>query len=829
MLQDLKHGIRMLFKNPGFTFVAIISIAIGVGANAAMFSFADGLVFRPLPVPRSGEVVTVSGQERSVGFGNRRVSYPDYIDVRDRSRSFSGLVAYTIAITSFSDRADEPAQRKVGKAVSGNYFDAMGVRPGLGRTFRLDEDHVPGRDAVVVLDHDEWLQQFGGDPEIVDKRIHIGGVEFTVIGVTAAGFTGIDHDVRPAFYVPVAMYTTIQNGVQPDLLTRRDVRTFVVKGRLKSGVSLEQARLEVQQLATNLAQTYPDVNRNHDLLVKTEFQAYRDIPGGGDTSIVVMLMALALLVLTIACANVAGLLTSRAPVRAREVALRMAVGAGRWRLVRQLITESLLMAAGGGLIGLAFGYLVIGAFQTIEYPTDIPLKLTFELDNRALVVGIAVAAASAILSGLIPAWRATRADLVQSLKHAAATSGSSVRSRLWGRSTLVCSQVALSLLLLTVTVFIYRAFQSRLEQGPGFRTEGVLFASFEPGLARYDDARTESFYRLLKEQAGALPGVKAVALASNVPMRTDNLQFRRVAPEGFQFAQGVDSVACPTTIADEDFFDTMGIRIVQGRGFLSSDTESSAPVVIVNERFAAHYWPEQSAVGKRVQIRGDMPRVAEIVGVAADSKYFFIVEPPVEFMYVPHAQSDPGRRSLVLASNGSSAALADPLRALVRSIDPGMPVQGLRTMEDYYASRVIGISRLLVGTVGGMGTMGVILAMIGLYGLVAYSVSRRTREIGIRIAVGAAPRSVLRMVLRQGLILSAVGVAVGVVASVPTSGLLRGVFYGQAIGGTNQSLGFDALTYLLVVPALISVTLLAAYLPARRAARVDPLSALRQE
>jgi predicted permease len=820
--QDLKHGARMLRKNPGFSLVAMASIAIGVGANAAMFSVADGLVFRPLPVPRPGEVVTVVGQERNVGFGNRALSYPDYVDVRDRSKSVRDLVAYTFVVTTFADRVDEPAQRKVGMAASGNLFEAMQVRPMLGRAFRADEDRVPGRDAVVVLDHDEWTQQFAADPAIVDRRIRLGGVEFTVIGVAPPGFTGIDHDGKPAFYVPLSMYTAVQNGVPQDVLARRDLRNFVVKGRLRQGVSLTEARLEVQQLATNLARTYPDANRNHDLVVKTQLQAYREVPGGGDTNIVVMLMTLALVVLAIACANVAGLLTSRSPARAREVALRMAVGAGRWRLVRQLITESLLMATGGGLLGLGLGYLVIRAFRTVEYPTDFPLKLTFELDRRALIVATIVAAGSAILSGLLPAWRATRTDLVSSLKDAA--TGSSERSRLWGRSVLVIGQVALSLVLLTVAVFIFRTFQSQLDQGPGFRTEGLIFANFDPTLARYDEARTHAFYRQLKDRAQSLPGVTAVGLASTVPMRTDNLQFTRLVPEGFQLAPGIDSINCPAAFVDDGYFDTTGIQIVEGRGFQATDTADSAPVVVVNQRFALHYWPGQSAIGKRVQVRGANARVAEIVGVAADSKYFFIAEQPVEFIYFAHAQSPLSRRSLMLRTDDSAEALAEPLRALVRSIDPGMPVLGLRTMEDYYGSRAVGISRLIIGTVGGMGTIGVVLAMVGLYGIMAYAVSRRTREFGIRIAVGAAPASVLGMVLKRGMLLAATGIAIGIVGSIAVGNLLRSVFASQlsAVGGAGP-------TYAVVVPAVVAVTLLAAYVPARRAARTDPLRALRQD
>ena len=822
MWQDLKHGVRMLMKNPGFTAVAMISIAIGVGANAAMFSVADGLVFRPLPVPRAGEVMTITGQERNVGFGNRRVSYPDFVDVRDRSQSFRGLVAYTFVITTFADRVNEPAQRKVGMSASGNLFDTMDVRPALGRAFRADEDQVPGRDAVVVLDYDEWTQQFAADPSIVGRRIRIGGVEFTVIGVAPEGFTGIDHDVKPAFYIPLAMYTAVQPGTQQDLLSRRDNRVFGVKGRLSPGVTMTQARQDVRQRGTSLAQTYPDVNRNHDLLVKTQFEAYRDVPGGADTNVAVMLMTLALVVLAIACANVAGLLTSRAPTRAREVALRMALGAGRFRLVRQLVTESLLMATGGGLLGLALGNLVIGAFRTVEYPTDIPLKLTFELDNRSLIVALVVAGGSAILSGLLPAWRATRTDLVNSLKDAAASS--SERSRLWGRSALVCGQVALSLVLLTVTAFMYRTFQAQLDRGPGFRTDGLIFASFDPSLARYDDARTHTFYRLLRDRARGLPGVTAVGLASTVPMRTDNFQGAQLVPEGFQLAQGIESINCPAALVDEGYFDAAGVRLVEGRGFQSTDDADSPAVVVVNQTFAAHYWPWQSAIGKRVQVRGPNARRAEIVGIAADSKVFFIAERPIEFIYFAHAQSPLSRRSLMVATTGSAEALAEPLRALVRSIDPGMPVLGLRTMKDYYDSRAVGISRLLVGTIGGMGATGMLLAVVGLYGLMAYAVSRRTREFGIRIAVGAAPGSLLGMVLKRGMLLAGAGIAVGLAGSVAVGQLLRGVFESSLTPASES-----VVAYALVVAIVVAVTLLAAYLPARRAAHIDPLRALRHD
>ena len=496
--QDLRHGVRMLRKNPGFAAVAITSIALGVGANAAMFSLADGLVLRPLPVPRPSEIVTIDALAPGVGFRNPRLSYPEYLDVRDQSRSFEGVVAYTLTITSFARAPRESVQRKAGMAVSGNLFDAMGVRPRLGRTFRPDEDQVGGRNPVVILDHDEWAQDFASDPGIIDRRIRLGGIDFTVIGVAPAGFTGIDHDVHPAFYVPLAMWTTVQSGTTGDELTRRDAAAaaLVVKGRLKPGVTIAQARADVQHVAANLADAHPETNRGRGLTARTQIESFNQRPGGGDTEIVTMLLTLAVAVLLVACANVGGLLASRAPARAREFAVRLATGAPRFRLIGQLLTESLLIAVGGSVLGLAVAYGAVSIFQRLEFPTDIPLKLTFALDTRALAVGIAAALVSAILASLIPSWQATRTDLVGALKD---RTPASTASRHWGRNVLVSGQVALSLVLLTVSVFLYRAFQTELQQGPGFRTDHLLMMTFDPSLARYDAAQARQFYRTLTD------------------------------------------------------------------------------------------------------------------------------------------------------------------------------------------------------------------------------------------------------------------------------------------------------------------------------------------
>jgi putative ABC transport system permease protein len=822
ILQDVRHGARMLVKNPGFAFVAIVSIAIGVGANAAMFSFADAIVLRPLTVPRADEVITVTTVAPASGFApptSAALSYPDYVDVRDQARSFASLVAYQLVVASVATRPNEPAQRKFGLAVSGNFFDALQVQPILGRAFGSDADRVGSPNPVVVLDNDTWREEFASDAGILGRSIRIGGIELTVVGVMPRGFTGPDQWVLPGYYIPNAMLPRLR-GMPADALTARGLRNFAVKGRLLPGVPVSQASEEVEIIGANLRRDFPDTNRNLGLAAKTEFRARVDARpqlAVGAT----MLITLAVVVLCVACANVAGLLSSRAPVRAREMALRLSIGAGRTRLVRQLLLESLVLAAGGGAAGLLVGYGVIAVLGQLDLPTDVPLKLTFAPDERVVFVGIVAATLSALAASLAPAWQSTRVDLVSSLKsHAAADPR---RSRLWGRNLLVGAQVALSLFLLTVAVFMYRGFQAELAGGPGFRTDRILTMAFQPDLAGYDVARAERFYRLLKEATATLPGVESATLTTSVPMDAISIENTTIAPEGFQFPAGTDNVRVRSARIDEDYFDTLGISVIAGRAFGFTDTPEAPRVAVVNDTFAARYWPGQSVLGKRFRrTDGDRPWIG-IVGVVPTHKYRAVSEAPTPFIYYPLAQNPTTMSTILVAANTDAAALAAPLRQAVRNIDPNMPIFDVRTMEDLYSGNAVGLFTLLVQLIGGMGSMGLAMSVIGLYGLMAYSVSQRTREIGIRMAVGAHPSTVLRMVLRHGLLLAVSGIVVGSIGSVATRGLLRAVFpfpHANNLGVT---------VYLIVVPALLAITLTAAYIPARRASRIDPLMALRQE
>jgi predicted permease len=822
MWQDLRHGVRMLAKNPGFALVAILSIAVGVGANAAMFSLADALVLRPLPVPRATEIVALSGNNTAAaantGFGiNRAVSILDYRDVRDRARSFEGLFAYGVVLTGFSRSASEPAQNVLGLRVSGNFFRVLGVQPALGRTFRDDEDEAPGRDPVVVLSHAAWTERFDSDPGIVGRQVRIGGRDLTVIGVTPASFTGMHLVLHPAYYVPLALAATLA-GTPPGMLDLREWRSVAVKGRLAPGVSIEQAQQEVDIISAELARAYPNSNRGFGFLMQTDFRA-RIEERGPSAPGAVMLLTLAVVVLLVACANVAGLLISRAPGRMRELGVRMAIGGGRARVVRQLLTEGLLLAAGGGLAGFAAAYGVLRLMQGGNLVSDIGVRMDPRLDTRVLVVGLAAAVVSVIASSLMPAWQATRAkDITASLRPG--SSSSQQARRLWGRHTLVVGQVALSLMMLVVAVFVYRSFTTAFAT-PGFTTSRMVLVGLNPELAGYDAAQTDALLQRLTERVRELPGVRSVGMTSIVPLNQDNREALAIVPEGYQLPPGTDTIGVSSTRIDEGYFETIGIRLVSGRIFRDTDTIETPLVAMVNQAFAARYWPGQDPLGRRMRVRGTTGPWAQVVGVAADSKYNWVGEAPTPFVYLSRRQNGMQRGTLMVATAGPSTSLVASLRDVLRELDPNLPTSPVRTMEDFYQGTAVSSVAGAIRMVAWMGTMGLALALVGLYSLMAYAVARRTREIGVRMAVGAAPGAVQRMMLRHGGWLVLIGVVLGVTGSVAVGGLLRGIL--------PSSAEVDLVPYLIVVPTLVAVTLAAAYVPARRAARIDPLAALRQE
>jgi predicted permease len=819
--QDLRYGCRMLAASPGFTSIAVLSLAIGIGANCAIFSFADALLLRPLPVARPGEVLTVGSTAslEALGASSLVSSYRDYADIRDRNKSFEGLAAFSYLTAGFATDPKAIPKLKMGMLVSGNLLPLMGVEPTIGRTFRPEEDQVPGRDAVIVLGRTMWEQDFGSDPGMLGRHVRINGIEFTVIGIAPPEFNGLSQFVRSDFFVPLMMSPRVMSDPKAGSLEARDARNLTLKGRLKPGVTQAAAQTELTAIAADLERAYPDTNKNRSFAVRTELQA-RLASDPPDAMLIAMLSTLALAVLFVACANVAGLLTSRAPVRARELALRLAIGAGRGRLVRQLVTESLLIAMAGGALGLAIGYGGMILFRQIEIPTDLPISLGFQMDRRALLFSLLVSVASAVIFGLVPAIQATRTDLTAVMK--ANDTVAPGRRRRWGRAVLVGGQVAVSVVLLVVAMFMYRGFRQQLASGPGYRIDHLIMMSFDPGLVRYTEAQSQRFFQQVAERARQVPGVTSVTMTSSIPMLNDTIGAVPIAPEGFQFPAGKDNVTVLSSMVDEYYFETMGITRLEGRNFRVEDNLDAPRVAIVNQHLAQHFWPNQDPLGKRFRLDDSEKGLIEIVGVAKTSKYIFIAEPPSDFVYLPYRQKKPPRMTMVAQSAADPASLVTPLREVVHGLDTNLPIYNVRTMEELYRMRAVSVFNVLIGIVAAMGMMGLGLSIVGLYGLVAYAASRRTKEIGIRMAIGATRPTVLRLVLRQGVALALIGLVVGLFASVGAGELMRAAFP----SGDNQR---DVLAVVLVAPAVLAVTLLAAYLPARRASRIDPMKALRYE
>ena len=816
MLTSLHRAVRILRKDPVFTAVAIGSLAIGIGATSAMFSFADSMLLRPLPVRQPDRVVAINTATSAPFGSNTGISYPDYADLRDRNRSFDGLVAASYAKFGFSPNPGTLPRMKFGLYVSGNFFKVLGVEPVLGRGFRPDEDQTEARDPVVVLGHDFWIGQFDGNPSVIGSRIRLNGIEFSVIGVAPEQFTGIDVFMRPTLFVPLAMAPRLD---ERNNLHDRDLGWLFVKGWLKPGVGADQAQADIGALSAGLQKLHRETSRAQSLQVETELQL-RAAQNPVVINMVTMLGALGLCVLLVACANVAGLLLSRSRVRSREIAVRLAIGASRGALVRQLLLENLMVAVAGGLGGVLVADAFADLWRRVPIPYDLPIVFAIGVDRRALLFTMAVSLVSTLLFGLAPALQATRPDLMRTLRAADADSGG--KRRLLGRHTMVAGQVALSMILLAISAVLVQGFHDELAQGPGFRTDRLFLTSFDTQLIHYSDEQTRRFYNDLLERTRAAPGVRSAALASFAPLTgTDHAG---IVPEGYQFPRGEPAIPTAGAYVSEGYFGTLDIRIERGRGFLESDRMDAPLVAVVNEHMARHYWPNGDAFGKRFHVGTATGRLVEIVGIVGRSKYLWIAERPSDFFYLPFRQDVHSALTLLVESEAQDAAtIAPALREVVRSLDPDMPVFEVRTMHDFYRQRAVKTPDILVQVVAGLGLMGLILALVGLYGLVAYSVSRRTREIGIRMAIGADRGKVVRMVLRQGLRLGVAGVAIG---------LIVGFFACRAVTSSDSFASFDRFNPLILVAIalpLLAITGLAAWLPARRASLIDPLRALRDE
>jgi len=815
LLQDFRFGLRTLLRSPGFTAVAVITLGLGIGVNTSVFSLVNAFLLRPLPAVEEPERLAVmfTGDDDFMGVS----SYMDYLDFEERTEVFDGFAAFKPRLMDFSGEGD--TERVQGLMVTGNYFDVLGVRPAHGRFFSAEDDDEPGAETVVVLGHSLWQERFSGDPGVVGGTVLLNGLTFDVIGVAPPDFRGTVLEARPQLFVPMMM----QAHFMPEsgyLLDRRGWGGIYTVARLAEGVSLEQARADVASVAAWINETHPEMaswGREY-LLVPFSRGSLRP----GDRGMIVQFSALLLgimgLVLTVACVNVANLMLTRSVQRRSEIAVRQALGADRRRLFRQLLIESLTLSLIGGAAGVVFAVWSQGFLRALPFPFELDLGL----DARVLGFAAAASLVTGIVFGLLPAVRASSVDLAARMRRGA---GEGVRRGRRGLAdVLVVAQVALSLILLIGAGLFARTLVSLGSMDLGFDAENVLIATVDPGLQGYEGGEIKSFYDRLMPRIEAAPGVERASLISAPPgPMNDNywtFSIEGYTPEADQRIGGYISYAAT------GYFETMGIPVVEGRAFAGSDTEG-APVVVINETGARRFaeLTGREALGARLGFEGPEGPFAEIIGIVADSTVGGLRDEARQQLYLPHEQitaAGMGARMSLLVRTGA----ADPLsvvagvRAAVLETDPNVPVFAATTLEEHLSATLVQ-ERLSATLLAFSAALSLLLASVGLYGVLSYAVARRTREMGIRMALGAQTEDVRRMVVRQGMVLVAVGGAFGLAASWFGASLVSSFLFGV----TNT----DPVTYAAVTALLVVVALISAYVPARRATRVDPITALRSE
>ncbi len=811
--QDLRYGLRMMWKSPGFTLVAVVALALGIGANATIFSFVNALLLRPLAGVRAPErLVAVYTSDYSSGLYGAS-SYPDYVDFRQQADAFDGLAAYSDTVMSVT--GGDEAERLRGSYVTGNYFDVLGVASRLGRTLQPSDDVTPGAHPVVVIGAGLWQRRFGADPNIVGRTLALDGRAFTVVGVAADNFRGLRLGPSPEYWLPMMMESA-------SVLNKRGNRGLELTGRLKAGATREQAQAQIATIAARLAQAYPETNlgtleRPKEPRPMTVVGEARIEPAAQKSVRFVSLLLLAAvgLVLLIACANVANLMLARAAARRREIAVRLALGAGRWRIVRQLLTESVLLATLGGTAGLLVALWTVDVVPTL-FPPEEAGGLDLSLDWRVLAFTCGVTLLTGVLFGLAPALQATRADLTTALKDDAAAHGYSLR-RFSLRGVLVVTQLALSLVLLVGAGLFMRSLRAALVFDPGFAPQQLLLASLETRAANLTKEQGQAFYQQTLERVAALPGVRGVTMTRVIPISGGG-QRRSVLIENYQPQAGED-IELNTNIVGPNFFNTMGIPLVAGRDFSTQDREGAPGVVVVNEEFARRYFAGQSALGRSVRWNEKSPAL-EIVGVARNAKYRSLREQQLPFIYIPLAQEHQRGMTLIVRAADDPAALVSSVRNEVRSLNKDVPVYAVKTMTEQIGA-ALAPDRMIAALLSTFGGAALLLAAVGLYGVMAYSVAQRTREIGIRMALGAQGGDIARLVVGQGLLLILIGAVAGLAMSLALTRVLASLLFNVS---ATDPLTFAGITLLLAV-----VALLACYIPARRAAKVDPMIALRYE
>lgn len=814
MFKDIRYALRGLRKRPGFVAIAVITLALGIGANTAIFSLVNTVVLRSLPFERPSEIVSVSvrGKKDSLS----AFSYPNYKDFRDRNEVLSGLLVYRFLPLSLSRGGVN--ERVWGYEVSGNYFDVLGVKATKGRTFLPEEDQTPLSHPVVVLSFDCWQRRFHGDPELVGKDLLLNNHQFKIIGIAPEGFKGTELVYSPEIWMTASMIEWAEPGAT--WINDRNAKNFLGIGRLKPGVSSQKAEVSLNLLAQALAKEYPDTNEGQLIRVSPPGFIIPDLHGAV-VSFTWVLMGAVALVLLVTCTNLAGLLLARATDRRREVAIRLAMGANRLRLIRQLLTESLLLSIVGGGAGLVLAIWIIKALVAFKPPIDIPLVVDVGIDWRVLLFSLLVSIAAGTIFGLAPALQATSPRLSQVLRETA-TQGGAGRTRL--RSVLVVAQIAFSLVVLIAAGLVVRTLQQLQTMNPGFDPQSALTLAFELRLQGYDTQKGQQFYRQLAERVRELPGVKSAAVSSYLPLSL-NYNSRNVFVEGQPAERGENAPQVMSASAGSRYFETMGTPLVQGRDFTEQDETNAEAVAVVNETFVRRFMssvaPSSSdAISKRMSFAGPGGPFVRIVGVAKDGKYFNIAEEPRPFLWTPIAQNYAPGGILIVRTNTNPESLVGPVRNAVQSLDPNLPLFDIKTLNEHMKLPLFP-AKIAATVLGGFGLIALVLSAIGIYGITSYTVAQRTHEIGIRLALGAQLSDVLRLVLSHGLKLTIIGTAIGLVGAYLLMRALSSVLYGVS--------ATDPLTFGVVSVLLVGVALAACYLPARRATEVNPLVALRDE
>jgi len=812
---DIRYAARLLARSPGFTAVAVLSLALGVGANTTIFSLLSALLLQPFPGREPAKLATVYTSDYSgPPFGAS--SYPDYLDFRAGTHAFEGLAAYGAKPLLFTEGGE--SQRILAQLVSGNLFDVLGLRAAYGRTILRDEE-TPGQHAVVVLSDAFWRRRFGADPAVVGREVALNGKPYTVVGVGPPGFSGLLRGIGVDLFVPAVM----DRALTGDSLDSRGTRGLFLVGRLRAGARLEEAQAELAVVARRLHASFPDewTNRRGEPRAVTVLpeDASRVLPmvRGPLTAFLAVLFAAVGLVLLIACTNVASLLLARANVRRREIALRLALGAGRGRLVRQMLTESVLLSGLAGLLGTGLAVAALRLIVAFQPPLPFSLALGLELDARVLLFTLGLSLATGIGFGLLPALRASGAGPAAALK---ARGDEAPRRRLLAlRDALVVAQVTGSLVLLVGAGLFLRSLSRAQAIDPGFDPEQALVFSLDLAAQGYDEAGGAAFYSTLQQRLAEAPGVGAVSFSTYLPLTLggERRSFRAV---GYEPGPGED-MEVASSFVGADYFATMRTTLARGRGFTVQDAPGGRLVVVVNEAFVRRYWPGRDGLGERLVLPWREGEVElEVVGIARDGKYASLGEEPTPYIFYPHRQLYRSQMAVVVRTEGDPAAFTPEARRLVAGLDATLPVYEVKTLRAHLGTALFP-ARAAAALLGSTGALALVLAAIGLYGVLSYLVTLRTREIGVRMALGARRADVVRLVVGRGLGLAATGLALGLVLAASVTRFASFLLYGTS--------PLDPATFAGVVALLAFVAFLASWNPARRAASVEPVVALRED